>query len=77
MMQFESWADFWAMGGYAFYVWLSFGVALVAMLLITVSSALEHKRLVKQVTTEQQRKLRIQRAQQQANADNTVSDRNS
>ncbi len=25
-MQFDSWADFIAMGGYGFYVWLSFGL---------------------------------------------------
>ena len=75
MMQFESWADFWAMGGYAFYVWLSFGVALGAIALITIFSVIEHKRLIKQVVTEQQRKLRIQRAQQQARNDTTEPDR--
>ena len=25
-MQWHSWAEFWAMGGYGFYVWGSFGV---------------------------------------------------
>ena len=26
-----NWAKFWDMGGYAFYVWGSFGVALISM----------------------------------------------
>ncbi|OQW86084.1 MAG: heme exporter protein CcmD [Rhodoferax ferrireducens] len=31
-MQWHSWAEFWAMGGYGFYVWGSFGAtALVIM----------------------------------------------
>ena len=25
-MNWDSWSDFWAMGGYAFYVWGSYGV---------------------------------------------------
>ncbi|MCP3429866.1 heme exporter protein CcmD, partial [Opacimonas viscosa] len=33
-MQFESWQAFWHMGGYAFYVWTSFGVTFLAMGLI-------------------------------------------
>ena len=74
-MQFESLADFWAMGGYAFYVWLSFGVALLAMLVISAISALEHKQLMKQIIAEQQRKIRIQRAQQQASASSSLSNR--
>jgi len=27
----KSWADFWAMGGQAFFVWMSFGALLVAI----------------------------------------------
>jgi heme exporter protein D len=29
MMQFHSWADFLAMGGYGFYVWTAYGVSLL------------------------------------------------
>ena len=31
MMHWASWSDFAAMGGYGFYVWLSFGLTLAAM----------------------------------------------
>lgn len=27
----SSWADFWAMGGHAFFVWMSYGALLVAV----------------------------------------------
>jgi heme exporter protein D len=32
-MRWDSWADFWAMGGYGLYVWGSMGVTLVLMAL--------------------------------------------
>ena len=34
-MHFQSWSDFWAMGGYGLFVWLSFGItyALLAALI--------------------------------------------
>jgi heme exporter protein D len=31
-MQWASWSDFWAMGGYAFFVWGSYGVTAVLMI---------------------------------------------
>lgn len=31
-MQWNSASEFWAMGGYAFYVWGSFGITALAML---------------------------------------------
>jgi heme exporter protein D len=31
-LQWASWADFWAMGGYGLYVWGSFGVTAAAVL---------------------------------------------
>jgi heme exporter protein D len=30
-MNWASWPEFWAMGGHGFYVWMSYGVALVAI----------------------------------------------
>lgn len=32
MMQWESWSAFFSMGGYAFYVWSSFGATLLCMM---------------------------------------------
>jgi heme exporter protein D len=32
-MQWANWSDFWAMGGYGLYVWGSYGVTLLAILI--------------------------------------------
>ena len=32
-MNWGSWSEFWAMGGYGFYVWGSYGVTLAALAL--------------------------------------------
>ena len=69
-MQFESLADFINMGGYAFYVWLSFGVTFLAMGIIVIQSFIKHSNLLKQVVVEQERKARIKKARQQQQ-DNT------
>ena len=31
-MSFDSWGEFFAMGGHGFYVWLSYGLSLVVVL---------------------------------------------
>ena len=41
-MQFDSFADFLNMGGYAFYVWLSFGVTFLAMGIIAIPVSYTH-----------------------------------
>ena len=64
-MQFESLADFINMGGYAFYVWLSFGVTFAAMTIIAIQSFIKHRNLLRQVVVEQERKARIKQARQQ------------
>ena len=55
-MQFNSWAEFWAMGGYGFYVWLSFGIAALVMTGIICQSWLAHKQLIRHIAAEQKRK---------------------
>jgi len=32
-MKWQSWAEFWAMGGYALYVWGSVGVTFIALVI--------------------------------------------
>ena len=58
-MQFDSWQAFWHMGGYALYVWLSFGVSLLALVWIVVDSAGTHKKLLHNAREEQARQARI------------------
>jgi len=42
-MQFDSFSDFIAMGGYGFYVWLSFGTCALILLGILFSSLRDKK----------------------------------
>lgn len=61
-MAFDSFSEFIAMGGYGFFVWLSFGVTFIAMLAIVVESKLAYKQLFTQLEKEQARKKRIKAA---------------
>jgi len=65
-MQFESFSSFLAMGGYAFYVWMSFGVTFGAMLLFVIVSYRQHRSLLKHVIKEQERQIRIQNARKKS-----------
>ncbi len=58
-MQFDSLQDFLAMGGYALYVWLSFGVSLLALVWVVIDSASTHKKLLRNACEEQARQARI------------------
>lgn len=53
-MSFESFSDFIAMGGHGLYVWLSYAIAVV-VLIVNVINPLVQKR---QIFTEQARRLR-------------------
>ena len=59
-MQFDSFKDFLDMGGYAFYVWLSYGVTFGCLaILITLSVRQKRKVLIeiaKKITREQRLK---------------------
>ncbi|MBF4101627.1 heme exporter protein CcmD [Mannheimia haemolytica] len=46
--QFESISDFFAMGGYGFYVWLSYGVSFIAMIGLIWLSRREQKAILAQ-----------------------------
>ena len=53
---FTSWADFFAMGGYALYVWLSVAFTLGPLALLALDSWLQHRRVLREITREQRRK---------------------
>jgi len=67
-MFFQSWSDFINMGGYGFYVWLSYGISLVAMIILAIQSGRGGKGGIKEVLREQQREARLN----QANKGNTL-----
>ena len=45
-MQFESFAEFIAMGGHGFYVWLAYAVALLALVGMTVSVITKQRKVL-------------------------------
>ena len=65
-MQFDNLSAFFDMGGYAFYVWLSFGVSLLALALLAVDAVQQKRVLFEAVKKEQARKVRIKAAQASA-----------
>ncbi len=68
-MAFNSVSEFLAMGGYAFYVWLSFGVTLFALLGLVLSTRLTRKAMLKEVAARVEREHRIKNA---PNLENTL-----
>lgn len=62
-LAFSSWHDFFAMGGYAFYVWLAVAFTLLPLLALLTHTLLAHRRLLKEIQLRQQRARRIRRAQ--------------
>ncbi|MDN3378161.1 MULTISPECIES: heme exporter protein CcmD [unclassified Pseudoalteromonas] len=64
-MQFDSFSDFIAMGGYGFYVWLSFGTCALILLGILFSSLNDTKRILTSVQEQAAREQRIKQAKQE------------
>ncbi len=52
-MRWESWGDFWHMGGYAVYVWGSVGVTALLMAIEVWQARWAHRLALRQVQTEQ------------------------
>jgi len=63
-MQFDSISEFFAMGGYGFYVWLAFGVSALAMLAIVVDSIIKRNAIFKSVARQTARQQRRQAAKE-------------
>lgn len=63
-MQFESLIDFFAMGGYGLFVWLSFGVSFGLMVFMLILAVLDSQGLAKKVKSEALRKEQVLQAQE-------------
>ncbi|PTO62048.1 heme exporter protein CcmD [Vibrio splendidus] len=68
-MYFESLNDFFAMGGYASYVWSAFGITFLAMIILLVLSVRRGKQLLNEVQAKIDRQARIDAAK---NMENTL-----
>lgn len=66
-MHFASFSDFMAMGGYAFYVWLSFGLTMVCLVGIIISTRMKTRSLLGELRSKQAREARRKAAQQMEN----------
>ena len=66
-MPFASFSDFMAMGGYAFYVWLSFGLTALCLVGIVMSTRLKTRNLLGELRNKQAREARRKAAQQMEN----------
>ena len=72
-MQFDSFADFINMGGYAFYVWLSFGVSFGLLAILTISSKLSHTKMKQDIAKQIKREQKLKQAAKMQQAANEVN----
>ena len=61
-MQFDSWQQFFAMGGYGFYVWLCFGFTFGCILLLVLATHRQKRSIRQQIIQREARLLRLQQA---------------
>jgi len=59
---FSSWQTFFAMGGYAFYVWLAVCFTLIPLVTLFIHSVLQRRRLLVDIRQRQSRERRIRAA---------------
>lgn len=65
-MQFDSLSEFLAMGGYGFFVWISFGLSFFALILLTGWSFWQKQYLFKSAQLQLERAARIKAARKNA-----------
>ncbi|EKN6194962.1 heme exporter protein CcmD [Yersinia enterocolitica] len=61
---FNSWAAFFAMGGYAFYVWLAIAATVLSLLGLWIHTVWQHKQLLADIQRRKAREQRIRQANQ-------------
>ncbi|XBS68671.1 heme exporter protein CcmD [Acerihabitans sp. KWT182] len=63
---FTSWAAFFAMGGYAFYVWLAVAATLLSMAGLVIHTLWRRRRLLAQIRRQEARLRRIRKGASQS-----------
>ncbi|CQH59128.1 heme exporter protein CcmD [Yersinia enterocolitica] len=61
---FNSWAAFFAMGGYAFYVWLAIAATVLSLLGLWIHTVWQHKQLLADIQRREAREQRIRQTNQ-------------
>ena len=54
-------AEFFAMGGYAAFVWSSFGIAFIALLLTFIYPMIQRRNIINEIKKSQERKEKLAR----------------
>ncbi len=54
-MNFANWSEFFAMGGYALYVWLSYGLSFLVLAIIMLGPAVRHRHIKRELERERRR----------------------
>ncbi len=68
-MQFDSISAFFDMGGYAFFVWLSYGVSALLLTLLVYTSQNNHKNVKNKIAQRLLREKKLRKAAQKRSAD--------
>ncbi|WP_058912712.1 heme exporter protein CcmD [Entomohabitans teleogrylli] len=66
---FSGWQDFFAMGGYAFYVWLAVAFTLAPLAVLVLHTWWQRRSLILEVRRQHAREQRVQAARQRATAE--------
>ncbi|MFQ3289022.1 MAG: heme exporter protein D [Alteromonadaceae bacterium] len=77
-MQFDSFSAFLAMGGYGFYVWLSYGISALLLIILVIASNKQNKAVIDRILARQKREIKLrnaasQQSQQQISASASVN----
>ena len=62
---FASWSDFFAMGGYGFYVWLAVSFTIFPLLALCFHSWAQHRAILRGLQKQQEREARMRAAKMQ------------
>jgi heme exporter protein D len=73
-MQFDSISAFFDMGGYAFFVWLSYGVSALLLTLLVYSSHMNHKKVKNKIAQRLLREKKLRKSAQNKLASTEQSD---
>ena len=75
-MQFDSINAFFNMGGYAFYVWLSYGVSAFFLFTLVFSSKANNQKIIKKIAQRHKREEKLRQAAKLQNEQNKINAKN-
>ena len=73
-MQFDSISAFLDMGGYGFFVWLSYGVSAFLLAALVYSSHNNHKNVKNKIAQRLQREIKLRKAAEKSSAEAKQTD---